>query len=461
MGCCCYSPKNKEASETTYLLSQSKLSKHQPSNTDDILANIVTLMSTNEESKEDSQLASLPLVPMDSITTSDRRDSTNSVQYIPSLSDTHIHQQIHPSLFINHWFRDKIHTIPKTVIHLITNYVIKQHITAIAYIDTHRTSEAFMKIQTQFVLDGIYTKDDKDLMLKQMHFLADDFLSGYNTAFMTFGNKKISKQVMYGSFVRQKGLLYLCLEHIFEHLMNCCLFIQIYGIYVNALGKEEYIDLLGSDKKGRMKDVFENKMLINMNGFKHLMTQCKYRLKWFEARYKKDIIIVFELSLQRIMNEYGVTDRLMDIMHATKGVNHMMNDMELKVSKMCIVDIGNVNPIQLVRNTPNTKLFRTLSNKIRKQHNSLLNMADVIEYIGTNAQTVVDSGVVDSMSAKSLLTLKLRECFGGNCRTIVCGTCSNNESEKANTETTFEIAQTAMNIQNDSCIHMFVSAMEI
>ena len=72
-------------------------------------------------------------------------DNNTKLNFQQNLFDQHIHKKILPSLFINYWFRyllinnNKIKVIPNSIIYIISNYVIKQNISSILYINNNET----------------------------------------------------------------------------------------------------------------------------------------------------------------------------------------------------------------------------------------------------------------------------------------------------------------------------------
>ena len=396
------------------------------------------------------------------------RDKINT---IPSINDTHSHHKIHASLFINHWiksiFNQKSDTIPDFIIDIISNYTIKHNISSTIYIPKQiivdnlyfgiNTNDNSISLdQTAFHFDGVYHKQTEKLCNNELKQICNDFLNGYNTSCLCFGPDSVSKNVIYANFMDDKGLLHHCIYHILQNLINCCLFIKIYGI-ASIDSKEKYVDLLGIASDASMSNQVENKMLLNMDSFNHLMVLFSNNLKQYKSKNANHIIVVFELSLQQIMGDVDViSSKFANVLGPMRCANdNILGRMELQVSTLRFVDIGSVNAITLIEKSPNSKLFRQLSQRIRSKNRSLLNLWDIIKYMAEYKEGCVDETELDVMRKKALLTDKIYEALGGNCRTLVLGICKNDESEKDNLMTMLTLAQNAMRVINRPCINRF------
>ena len=414
MGSCCGTKQDK--SETTPLLDDQASSKinHKESSNAETSNNVIEQNQANDNDKptitdstSSQNNASDQNLESKTDTNTDNpsqpvqvfKASTNNITTIPSIEDNHFRFKIHSSIFINHWFRISISnpaiSIPDIVISIISNYIIKQNISSILYIQPSSKdpdpcfnideNQAILSVDTEdknmsFNVDAIY-KDATNLFDTEIKALCNDFLNGYDSALITFGNGGISKDVSYKNFQNQTGLLYECIEFILKELLNCVLFIKIYGIVIDDNNKEKYIDLLRIGGDVTVKNQFENKMLLNMDGFIHLMQQYTHYYNQYQREYKnKDIIVIFELSLQTIMNnsdengDDGINVRFGNLFDPVKDTNNILAPLVIKMSNFKIVVLGNVNAINLIENTPNSPLFRQLSNKIRMKNQSLLNM---------------------------------------------------------------------------------------
>ena len=421
MGWCC-SSKKEPLSETTHLLTNSNEVKYDETATD----------PPNQSVKEQ-----IP-IPLSAPVQVYRAQRLNNTATIPSLERSHIHRKIGASTFIHYLLRTySSNTVfPEFVIEVISNYTMKQRITSIIYIDSD-SNDLHLDLDA-FAVDGVYDGDITKMFDSEFKPLCSDFLSGLNSSCMSFGSG--------GGTV----LLRHCMDYILnsDELMNCSLFMKVYGITADEEGREQYVDLLRTAPNVMVSEPeqFENEMLFNMQCFEHLMHRYSYNLR--EHRPK---MVLFEVSLHRILSDQGMPTHFGNVLDAGNN-NHILNGMELRVSTLHFGDVGSVNPVHLVENSPNSKLFQLLTLRIRNQHRSLLHLWECIQCI---AEKNASRDVMEGMYGRALLTDKLRESLGGNCRTLMLGICSRNQSEKENVSMTLKLAQTAMKVTNRPCINMY------